>query len=233
KNGAFVSGKATDVTVLQTEKRADLSIVNSVIQDITTRLSFAFLLNTAIQRQAERVTAEEIRYMAQELETSLGGAYSILSQEFQLPLIRILLARLTKAKRLPELPKKLVQPVIITGVEALGRGNDLQKLDLFLQGVSQTLGPQALQYINVQEYLNRRAASLGIQIENLIKTPEELQQEQQQSQSMQMMDKLGPAGIQAMTKMATATPEAANNTYESFSGQPLPQSGSQEAAQGQ
>jgi hypothetical protein len=232
-NGAFISGKTTDVTALQVEKRADLSVVNQVIADITTRLSFAFLLNTAIQRNGERVTAEEIRYMAQELESSLGGAYSILSQEFQLPLVTILLDRLSKQKKLPELPKKLVKPLIVTGVEALGRGNDLNKLDQFIAGIAQALGPQALQLINQTEYLNRRAAALGIDAEGLIRTPEEIQEEQQQAQQMQMMEKMAPAGIQAATKVATATPEAANATYEGLSGQTLPPSASQGNAQGQ
>lgn len=229
KNGAFISGKATDVTALQVEKRADLSIVNQVIADITQRLSFAFLLNTAIQRNGERVTAEEIRYMAQELESSLGGAYSILSQEFQLPLVTILLDRLAKQKKLPEMPKKLVKPLIVTGVEALGRGNDLNKLDQFIQGIAQTLGPQALSLINTTEYLNRRAAALGIESEGLIRDPEELKQEQAQSQQMEMANKLGPAGIQAMTKLATATPEVANKSFENLTGQQVAPSGSQEA----
>jgi hypothetical protein len=232
-NGSFISGKTTDVTALQVEKRADLSVVNQVIGDITTRLSFAFLLNTAIQRSGERVTAEEIRYMAQELESSLGGAYSILSQEFQLPLVTILLDRLSKQKKLPEMPKKLVKPLIVTGVEALGRGNDLNKLDQFIAGISQALGPQALQYINIDEYLNRRAAALGIDSEGLIRDPQELQEEQQQAQQMAMMEKMAPAGIQAATKVATATPEAANATYEGLSGQTLPPSASQGNAQGQ
>lgn len=232
KNGAFISGKATDVTALQVEKRADLSIVNSVIADITQRLSFAFLLNTAIQRNGERVTAEEIRYMAQELESSLGGAYSILSQEFQLPLVNILLDRLAKQKKLPEMPKKLVKPLIVTGVEALGRGNDLNKLDQFVAGIAQALGPQALQMINATEYLNRRAAALGIDAEGLIRDPEEMAQEQQQAQQMAMMEKLGPAGINAMTKMATATPEAANASYENLTGQAVQPPASPQAPQG-
>lgn len=46
------------------------------------------LLNSAVQRNGERVTAEEIRYVAGELEDTLGGVYSLLSQELQLSLIR-------------------------------------------------------------------------------------------------------------------------------------------------
>jgi hypothetical protein len=232
KNGAFISGKATDVTALQVEKRADLSIVNNVIADITQRLSFAFLLNTAIQRNGERVTAEEIRYMAQELESSLGGAYSILSQEFQLPLVTILLDRLSKQGKLPELPKNLVKPLIVTGVEALGRGNDLNKLDQFIQGLAQTFGPEALKMINAAEYLNRRAAALGIDAEGLIRTQEELDGDRQQEQQMAMMSQMAPAGIQAASKLATATPEAANATYEKLSGQQLPPAVSSGVGQG-
>ena len=86
-NGAIVQGNADDVSVLQVNKFADFRVAYDVIGMLKERLSFAFLMNTAIQRQAERVTAEEIRYMAQELEDVLGGVYSILSQEFQLPLV--------------------------------------------------------------------------------------------------------------------------------------------------
>ncbi|MBU4576005.1 MAG: head-tail connector protein, partial [Proteobacteria bacterium] len=82
KNGDFVEGTADDVDFLQLEKFADFQVAYKAIESLTERLSFAFMLNTAIQRNAERVTAEEIRYMAGELEDALGGAYAILSQEF-------------------------------------------------------------------------------------------------------------------------------------------------------
>jgi len=211
-NGAFISGIATDVTTLQADKRADLSTVIAFTQDIQSRLSFAFLLNSAVQRNAERVTAEEIRFMAQELETTLGGAYSILSQEFQLPLVRRLLDRLNKQKRMPKLPKEVVKPMIVTGVEALGRGNDLMKLDQFLVGIQQALGPEAMSYINPSEYLSRRAAALGIDSEGLIKTPEDLAAEQdaaQQQMQQQQMAQLAPDMIRGMAQVASSTPETA------------------------
>ena len=85
ENGGVYSGNAEDVTILHLEKAADLATAQRVLQEITTRLEFAFLLNTAVQRNGERVTAEEVRYMAQELESALGGIYTILNDEFQLP----------------------------------------------------------------------------------------------------------------------------------------------------
>lgn len=195
-NGGFISGSAADVTVLQAQKQADLNIASQVSQSIEQRLGYAFLMNSSIQRNAERVTAEEIRYMAQELESALGGVYSVLAAEFQLPLVRLVMKRMTKAQKLPKLNDGVVSPVVITGVEALGRGHDLQKLDIFVQGAAASLGPQALaQYINVGDYFSRRAAALGINPKGLIKSQEEMQQEMQQAQMMQMAQQLGPKAL--------------------------------------
>ena len=72
---------------------------------IEQRLSYAFLLNASVIRDSERTTAEEVRMTAQELQDSLGGIYGVLSQEFQLPLVKRKLALLNKTKKLPELPK--------------------------------------------------------------------------------------------------------------------------------
>jgi hypothetical protein len=142
--------------------------------------------------------------LGQELETALGGLYSLLSTELQLPMVVRLMDVMKKNKTLPKLPKDVVKPVIITGVEALGRGNDLQKLDMFLGGVAQMFGPEVMQqYVMPAEYFARRATALGIKIEGLIKSTEQLQQEQaqaqQQAQQQQMIEKLGPAGIKAVS----------------------------------
>ena len=177
------------------------------IGQIKERLGFAFLMNTAIQRQGERVTAEEIRFMAQELEDVLGGVYSILSQEFQLPLVNRLMDRMSKSGRLPKLPKKIVKTTIVTGLEALGRGHDLNKLDSFVAGASQLLGPEFATYVNISDYLKRRATSLGIDTEGLIKTEEDIQQEQQEAQQQQMMSQVAPNVVNAAGKMAQDNPE--------------------------
>ena len=166
-----------------------------------------FLMNTSIQRQGERVTAEEIRYMAQELEDVLGGVYSILSQEFQLPLVNRLMDRMEKAGRLPKLPKKIVKPTIVTGLEALGRGHDLNKLDSFISGASQLLGDQFATYVNMSDYLKRRATSLGIDVEGLVRTEEEIQMEQQQMAQQAMAQQIAPNVANAAGKMAQEDPE--------------------------
>jgi hypothetical protein len=193
ESGAIKSGNAADVTVLQTEKFADFRIAYETIQQIQQRLSFAFLLNSSVQRAGERVTAEEIRYMAGELEDALGGVYSILSQEFQLPLINRLMLQMQRQRRLPKLPKGVVRPAITTGLEALGRGHDMNKLSMFAQIAVQAaqLPPE----VNKDDFLKRAGTSLGIDMKGMIKTPEEMQALMQQMQMQQMVEKLGPKAM--------------------------------------
>jgi hypothetical protein len=123
--------------------------------------------------------------MASELEDALGGVYSVLSQDFQLPLVNRLMERMTRQKRLPELPKGIVRPAIVTGLEALGRGHELSKYVQFMQ-VLQPLGPQVLaQFMKPEDYIRRVATSLGIDTDGLIKTDDEIKQDQQQAAQMQ------------------------------------------------
>lgn len=181
KNGAIVQGNANDVTVIQSQKAQDLGIAQSTIERIEGRLQFAFLLNTAIQRPGERVTAEEIRYMSQELEAGIGGLYSILTQELQLPLVRRLMHVLRRQRKLSAFPKSettglpLVNPKPVTGLEAIGRGDDRNKLVEFISTVGQALGPDVMaKYINMDEALRRLANSESIDTTNLVKTKEQL-----------------------------------------------------------
>jgi hypothetical protein len=202
-NGSITQGNAQDVSVLQLNKFNDFRVVQESMAKIEERMGHAFLLTSGVVRNAERVTAEEIRMLGQELESAIGGLYSLLSTEMQLPMVNRLMTIMNKTKSLPKLPDNVVSPVIITGVEALGRGNDLQKLDMFLAGAAQVVGPEAVQqFINVEEYFKRRATSLGIKTSGLVKDQEQMQAEAQQAQQMQMAEKLGPAGIKAMSEEA-------------------------------
>ena len=201
ENTAIIEGNRNDVSVLQMDKFNDFRVAYQAMQGIEERLSQQFMLQSSVQRNGERVTAEEIRYLAGELEDTLSGIYSILSQEFQLPYVNRKIEVLTKSKKLPKLPDDVVKPTIVTGMEALGRGHDLRKLDMFIQGMTQALGPEVLQqYVNLQDYIKRRATALGIETEGLIKTQEQIAQEQQQAQQQQMLMQAGPSAIQEGAK---------------------------------
>ena len=70
------------------DKFNDFRVAYQAMQGIEERLSQQFMLQSSVQRNGERVTAEEIRYLAGELEDTLSGIYSILSQEFQMRLLK-------------------------------------------------------------------------------------------------------------------------------------------------
>ena len=193
KSGDFIRGKIEDIQILQVNKTSDLQITESAIQSIEGRLSYAFLLNSAVQRNAERVTAEEIRYVANELEDTVGSIYSILSQEFQLPLVKRFMIQMTREGAIPDLPQgsKGVEPLIVTGIEALGRGHDLTKLDTFIRYAQ--VFPEAFQTsVKQGEILRQIATALGIDSSAVVKSDEEVQQEQQQQMQMQMAQQAIP-----------------------------------------
>ena len=147
--------------------------------------------------------------MAGELEQALGGVYSTLSQELQRPLVKLMEAALRRKGDLPKL--KNVTPTIVTGLEGLGRQGDLMKLDLLIGGIAQAFGPQAVaQNINVNSYVTRRAAALGLDIEGIVKSEEQQQAEAKQAQQAEMgKAAVGPAitqGGQLAKSVAESTP---------------------------
>ncbi len=80
----------------------------------------------------------------------------------------------------------MVNPVIVAGINALGRGQDRDALGQFLTIISQTMGPEAVaQYINPEEVIKRIAVAQGIDILNLVRSMQEIQQEQQAMQQQQ------------------------------------------------
>lgn len=210
KNGAVVSGDAADVTAMQVQKASDLSVAKSTAEEIANRLAYAFLLHSAIQRSGERVTAEEIKTMAADLDASLGGVYTLFAAELQLPSVRMFEARMTRRLKVPDLPDKTVKPVLIGGLQAIGRGNDQANLRAFAADILQTLGPEmAAKLINGIEYVTRAAASYGIDPNGLVATQEELDAAAQREQQMMMLQQLGPQAIQAMGGVAKEGAKAA------------------------
>jgi hypothetical protein len=196
ENGGFVQGSKDHVTCLQMEKSADFSVAERLIQSLTERISYGFLLNSAIQRNGDRVTAEEIRFMAGELDQGLGGIYSLLSEELQMPVAKLYGLRMESVRKVPPLPKEISSTSIVTGLDALGRGNDLTNLDTFVQGAAQIFGPDVVkQRISPSEYFKRRGAALGIDTGGLVLTDEEIQAEQQSERDHQLATAAAPNAV--------------------------------------
>lgn len=187
RNGAYVRGRAEDITPVQLNKSADMQVTMSTASNIEQRLSFCFLLNSAVQTGAagrDRVTAEEIRYVAGELEDTLGGTYSLLSNELQMPLVKCVFNQMQSNGQLPDFGEfdSKIEPTIVTGVDALGRGHDLTNLTQAMTILAQF--PEIMQSVNQSNLALRVFTSAHIDPTGLIKTPEQIEQERQAQMQM-------------------------------------------------
>ena len=187
---------------IQVGKTADFATAANMAQGIEKRMLEAFLVMNV--RNAERVTAEEVRLTQLELEQQLGGIFSLLTVEFLIPYLNRTLLVLQRSNQIPKLPKEIVRPTIVAGVNALGRGQDREALQMFVGTIAQTLGPEALmKYINPLEAIKRLAAAQGIDVLNLVKTEEQMAQEKEQMmETQQNQTLLEQAGQFANSKLA-------------------------------
>jgi len=193
-NGAIIQGRPEDIGVVQVGKQADMQTAFQLINVLEKRLGEAFLVLQP--RQSERTTAQEVQMTQMELEQQLGGLFSLLTTEFLRPYLRRKMHTLTQNKTIPAIPKGLAKPIIVAGINAIGRGQDREALIQFIQTIAQTMGPEAIaQYMNPDEAIKRLAAAQGIDYLNLIKSVEERnqeqQQQQQQAQQQMMMSQAG------------------------------------------
>jgi hypothetical protein len=213
-SGDVVDGDAKDVTILQLEKFNDFRVAKETADGIEKRLEQAFMLNSSVQRDAERVTAEEVRFLAAELEQTHAGAYTILGQELLRALVSRYMAQMQRENALPALPKKAINPQIVTGLDALGRTADLQKLDILLDGVEKYFGTPnspTSEYVNVGDYIKRRGTAIGMDTKGLIRTDAEVQAARQQTQAQSLTEKLGPHAIKAAASSTQQSQGAAPN----------------------
>lgn len=208
KNGSFVKGRPEEVMPMQINKTSDLQVTMSTVGTIEQRLSYAFLLNSSVQTGVagrDRVTAEEIRYVASELEDTLGGVYSLLSNELQLPLVKCIFNQMQSNGELPEIPEfgGSIEPTIITGVDALGRGHDLANLTQALQIISNF--PEVMQTINQDNLALRVFTAAHIDTTGLVKSPEQIAQDRQQQMEMYQQQVATDAAGQAAVAQAKQT----------------------------
>ena len=176
-NGEFVIGNPEDVEMLQFQNQAGMQFVAAEFQALKTELGAAFLLNSASRRDAERVTAFELQMVIEEIESVLGGVFSSLANDISLRRLERLMLQMSAQNKLPELPEGFVEPIILTGFEALGREKDVQRVAQVLQLLN-GLPPEQLEFVKFNVILGK--AFNGIGIPDAVRTEEEVLQARQQ-----------------------------------------------------
>jgi hypothetical protein len=196
-SGDFLVGNIDDVGILQLEKFAQFNTVNEAIRDYERRLGQVFLMHSAVQRDAERVTAYELRMQAQELNESLGGIYSYLTMALQKPYALLHMRR----TGFP-LSKEKVKPRILTGLEALSKAGDLDKIRVFTEtlGMVQAWPPELQSRTDVYQFAKTIANSLSLDLVYIRNDEEQAAITQAQSQQ-NMMQQAGMEATKAIPNM--------------------------------
>lgn len=172
-SGSYHPGNEGDIWIPEIAKRMDMAAIDGKIQTLEREIAQAFLLNSAITRDAERVTAEEIRMQVQELEMSHGGIYSRLASDWQTPLVSIVLDRIDF-----ELGSEFT-PQILTGMESLSRNGDLENMQLFIGDLAATsqIPDRFQRYIDETGFINTLSALRNVESEKFLKSSEVVAQE--------------------------------------------------------
>jgi hypothetical protein len=170
KNGDALSGTPADIAPTKGGDAQAVRVALEIGERWERRLAQAFLMTTNVIRDAERVTAEEIRRVAQELESSLGGIYSGLSSQIQRPIAMWLLRGIGS-----DLTGTGMDLSVVTGLDALSRSGDLDSFVLALEylGKFSTL-PEDLQmrfdYNTVVAFVGN---GVGIDLSAMMKSKEQ------------------------------------------------------------
>jgi hypothetical protein len=125
--GSYHAGRKDDISTPEGARNLEIGILRETISMWERELSQSFLLNSSAIRDAERVTAEEVRYVAQELNAAYGGLYSRLAIEWQHIEAEYAISQINFDKDIGG-KLSLFEIVVTTGLESLSREGQLQNL---------------------------------------------------------------------------------------------------------
>lgn len=201
ETGDYIYGDAEDVTSVGLDKTQDFGVVRAVAETTEERVSRAFLIQSF--RNAERVTAEEIRAQSEELENTLGGSFSVLASELQAPIATRYLYIAQALERIPPVPPEIT-PKVITGLAALGRAAEVNRLRTFIGDATTMLSnPAVTEHFNIATLLTRLGNEHGVLgLDDLLKSEEQKAEEMQAAMMQQTAMQTAPAVADAAMKAA-------------------------------
>lgn len=199
-SGAAVAGKEEDISILKYEVADAANFLQWRYEKLERTLGAQFLMASATTRDAERVTATEIRRDAIELESVHGGIYSRWAIQVQKPEAQAILRGMDD---------KLAQldVTILTGLDSLSRATELENMRAFFQDLAPLaeLPESVLVRTKVEELMAIIGAGHGVDYDKFMRNEEETKIEQKRIADNQAM--LAGREAQAVTQgQASAQP---------------------------
>lgn len=172
-NGEVLSADPDDIGAVEFKNTNGMQFTAQVQDSLKQEIGAAFLLNSAMRRDAERVTAYELSKMIEEIESVLGGVYTTISKDMQAPRMQRLILQMQRNRQLPPWPQGMVEPTILTGLDALSRAKDVEKSNMALNAI-QVLSPEERMYVKMGTVLGKMFSGMGFV--DAVRTDEEVQQ---------------------------------------------------------
>jgi len=211
-NGSWVPARKEDVFVLSPSQtmNTQISAAQTAVEVMRREIGQAFLMSASAIPSGDRVTATAVRMIGSELETILGGAFSAIARDLLEPIIRrtvfLMIEDGSLDKRMYDQffnKDGTLNIEVVTGLQALSRDTDLQKL-MQMGEMVRNLPESALSSFKWSEYAKALISSLGFDSRNWVISEEEQQQMMQQRQAQEQMMQQQQLTQQVLAKAGTA-----------------------------
>ncbi len=221
-NLSLMVGKGDDISIGPTldRKQSDFQFVLKNVEETVRRLGRAFLLMSSIQRDAERVTAEEWAKMGQEIDEAMGGLYSELGQSFQQHVVRRFVAlHHAEDHQLPKLPEGIFRVAIISALDAMGRALEGEVLVKATATLLEMFKEEAGRRIDIGEVIRRVYTSASVPQQGLVKSEDQVLQERTAEMKQAMTQELVSRGAgPAISAIGHAAPQMLTQVQQARQG---------------
>tara|TARA_R110001592_G_scaffold39855_3_gene131087 strand:+ start:19505 stop:21142 length:1638 start_codon:yes stop_codon:yes gene_type:complete len=231
QNGQWVAARREDTYVITPAETMAPQIqqMQSAVATMRQSVSEAFLMQGGVTRQAERVTATEVRMQGQELENVLGGAFSAIARDLLVPVVQRTIYNMVSDGTLDAALEEeffedgRISLEIITGLQALSQDSQLQKL-MQMGEMMRNLPPEAIEHFKWEEYGKALISSLGFDSRNWIRSKEDLDAEKaKMMEEQQAMATQGAVGQGVAQGLGTGAAQAAGQAVSAMAPQVMEQ----------
>ena len=202
--GTYWPGNSDDISVPEMKARGDLGTINELISKWEGELAQSFLMSKV--RDAERVTAAEIRMLANELESAFGGLYSQLAQSWQQREAEYAISQVDFAAEIGK-DSSTFEVLVTTGLESLSREGQIDNLRLAVEDLQMMEAvPEDIRgAMNPLRFAKFVFTNRSVDLQAFLNTPEEMQanREDAMAEAGRMQQQQGEANVAEHAGKAT------------------------------
>lgn len=194
ENGDYLPGLPNDISPTTGGNPQSIEVAERIMDRYERRVGRGFLMGSAVIRDAERVTTEEVRLAANELETAYGGRYSTLGSSLQKPVAQWLFDAIKL-----QLGGTDIKVTIVTGLDALSRNGDLENFRLAMSDLATItqVPPDLLARLKLQEIAAFIGQGRNIDLAKFVLNDAEFAEQQQAAQASRVQESAATAGGEA------------------------------------